>query len=164
MRRILRKIKSKTLSFWRMPFRFKTMLAINYVLCGIAKGSIHLLPLPRLSTYFGQFNKMTTVSTITTQQQIQRALVIGKSVRIAAKYTPWDSSCLTQAMVAKFWCSIFKIPYVLYIGFAKSTAAASGYDAHAWITAGPIVLTGGSGSFGHYTVVSSYLARKSPSN
>ena len=153
------KLKSKLVLFWNMPYWFKAMLGINYILCGIAKGSINLLSLPRLSPYFGKFNKMTTVSTIATPKQINRALFIGKSVKIAAKYTPWDSSCLTQAMVAKFWCSVFKIPYILYIGFAKSADAPSGYDAHAWITAGPVVLTGGRGSFSHYTVVSSYFSK-----
>ena len=148
-------IKKKALSFWRMPFKYKALFFINFMLCGLARASINTLPLRRLAPYFGQFIKTTTVSTLVSTKQRRQAFLIGKSVRLAAKYTPWDSSCLTQAMVAKFWCRLYRIPYVFYIGFAKSAEEPSGYKAHAWITAGPVAVTGGNG-LADYHVVSSY--------
>ena len=139
-----------------MPFRYKLFFILNWPLCGLARLAINTLALPRLSIYFGSFQKTTTFSTILTATQKQQAIRIGQFVRLAAKYTPWDSSCLTQAMVAKFWCRIFKIPYILYIGFAKAPEEASGYKGHAWVTAGPIAVTGGNG-FVEYKVVSTYV-------
>lgn len=154
--RYINNIKNKALSFWRMPFKYKGLFFINFLLCGLARASINLLPLRRLMPYFGQFNKTITVSTLVSTEQRRQAYLIGKSVRLAAKYTPWDSSCLTQAMVAKFWCRLYRIPYIFYIGFAKAVEESSGYKAHAWITAGPVAITGGNG-LADYHVVSSYV-------
>lgn len=77
------------------------------------------------------------------------------TIKLAAKYTPWTSNCLTQAMVARFWGHLLNIPYVLYIGFAKDELKPSGYAAHAWLTAGPIAITGDM-SFESFKVISSY--------
>ena len=149
-------LKSKMHVFWLIRFKYKAFFLINVVFCGLARASINLLPLKHLTPFFGRFQKTLSLSTIITLEQRQQACLIGKSVRLAAKYTPWDSSCLTQAMVAKFWCRLYRIPYVFYIGFAKSAAEPSGYIAHAWITAGPVAITGGNG-FKNYHVVSSYV-------
>ena len=129
--------------FWCMPFKLKMMLIISFFLCGVARAAINILPLSKLAPYFGIFYKTTALSQLVSKQQLRQAIHIGQSVRLAAKYTPWNSSCLTQAMVAKCWCQLFKIPYAFYIGFAKSTDSSSGYDAQAWITSGPVVLTTG---------------------
>lgn len=152
----LKKITDKAILFWRMPYQHKGMFIINFFLCGCARAAIVSLPLSRLAPYFGQFHQTTRLSTILAIQQRQRAVRLGRLVRLAAKFTPWDSSCLTQAMVAKFWCRLYKIPHVLYIGFAKSPEDPKGYKGHAWLTAGPIAVTGGPGHL-NYSIVSTYV-------
>lgn len=149
-------LKKKLNLFGRMRFKYKILYIINFILCGLARASINLFALKRLTPYFGEFQKTLILSTLISDKQREQACLIGKSVRMVAKYTPWDSSCLTQAMVAKFWCRLYRIPYVFYIGFAKSKSAPSGYIAHAWITAGPVAITGGDG-LKNYHVVSSYV-------
>lgn len=107
--------------------------------------------------YFGQFYKTTTISTLLSAQQTHQAIRIGQSVRLAAKCTPWDSSCLTQAMVAKFWCRLFNIPYILFIGFSKTSVKPAEYRAHAWLTADRVALTGGY-NLAECHVISSYIS------
>lgn len=153
------KIKTKLFLFSRMSLKKKIMFFLNFFLCGVARASINLFPLYYLMPYFGEFNKTTIISTVISKKQTHQAWQIGKSIRLAAKFTPWDSSCLTQAMVAKFWCALFKIPYAFYIGLAKSAKSSSGYDVHAWITAGPVTITGGN-SWTTFHVISSYFSRK----
>ena len=148
--------KTNVISFWRIRFKYKLLFIINFILCGLARASINLFALRHLTPYFGQFQKTLTLSTIISDKQRQQACRIGRSVRLAAKYTPWNSSCLTQAMVAKFWCRLYRIPYVFYIGFARSANEPNGYMAHAWLTAGPVAITGGDGLANHH-VVSSYV-------
>ncbi len=150
------RIKHKVILFWRLRFKQKALFLVNFFLCGLARAAIVSLPLRRISPFFGRFYKTTTVSTLILPHQIRQAAILGRSIRLAARYTPWDSSCLTQAMVAKFWCSVFKIPYMFFIGFAKSPEEPSGYKAHAWVTAGPVAVTGGQGLL-DYHVVSSYI-------
>jgi hypothetical protein len=150
----LKKTKRKALLFWMIPLQFKLLFFINFILCGLARSFILLFPLPRLSPHFGRFHKSMMMCTVLSEKQRFRAQQIGRSVRLAAKYTPWDSSCLTQAMVAAFWCKRFKIPYMFYIGLTKSEDELSGFLAHAWITAGAVAVTGGHSL--NYKVISSY--------
>ncbi|MDF1678443.1 MAG: lasso peptide biosynthesis B2 protein [Legionellaceae bacterium] len=142
--------------FYRMPFKQKGLFILNVCLCGIARACILLFPLNRLSIYFGTLNKNIISSTIISKKERYYAIQLQRSIRLAARYTPWNSNCLTQAMVAKFWCNRLHISYILYIGFAKDAEKPSGYAAHAWLTAGPIAITGGN-SFSSFRVISSYV-------
>lgn len=151
-------LKQKTLTFWRMRFKLKCLFAVNYLLCGIARAFINLFPLKALAPYFGALHKNIIFSTVLTQSQRNHAIQLRRSIALAAKYTPWDSNCLTQAMVAKFWCARLHIPYVLYIGFTKNADKPSGYASHAWLTAGPVAITG-EHSFSSFNVVSSYTPK-----
>lgn len=145
----------KIKTFWKMSIQKKLIFFINWVLCGIARATIKLLPYKYLSFYFGKHCRMTIASTIISQKQTQQALFISRSIQLAARYTPWDSSCLTQAMVAKFWCQRYNIPYLFFIGFAKGSEKPLGQDSHAWVTAGPIAIIGRN-SFNTHQVVFSY--------
>ena len=147
--------RKKITTFYRMSFKRKCLFVINFFLCGVARACIHLFPLKRLSPYFGTLHSNTIFSTILTPKQRRHAIQLRRSIELAAKYTPWHSNCLTQAMVAKFWCKRLHIPYILYIGFAKDAEKPNGYAAHAWLTAGPIAITGEL-SFSSFRVISSY--------
>ncbi len=153
---MLQRFSRKINTFLRMRLKIKCLFCVNFIFCGIARLSIHCVPLKYLSPHFGELYKNTQLSTIISEQQLQHALQLRRSIQLAAKYTPWDSSCLTQAMVAKFWCQYLNIPYVLYIGFAKDKTKPKGYAAHAWLTAGPIAITG-KYSFSKFHVISSYV-------
>lgn len=133
----------KLATFIRLPAQQKLFFILNFGLCGFAKTCILLFSYRTLSRYFGRSHQMTMASSLTTIQQHQRALFIRRGVRLAARYTPWDSSCLTQALVAKFWCDRWKIPYFLFIGLAKNSSKPLGKEAHAWVTAGRLAITGG---------------------
>lgn len=153
---MLQRIPRKILVFLRLAWSQKTFFFVNIVLCGIARVAIFTRPLSRLSPYFGKFYQTAILSTILSNEAWQQAQRIGRAVRMAAKYTPWDSSCLTQAMVAAFWCRRFKVPHVFYIGFTKSADPRKRFEGHAWLMAGPIAVTGGQGRL-NYTVVSTYV-------
>ncbi|MDX2346771.1 MAG: lasso peptide biosynthesis B2 protein [Legionella sp.] len=139
-----------------MRFKLKCLFCINFILCGIARLAINCLPLKHISPYFGMLYQNTLLSTVLSKQQLRYAIILRRSIKLASKYTPWNSNCLTQAMVAKFWCKRLNIPYVLYIGFAKDKTKPEGYAAHAWLTAGPIAITG-EYSFAKFHVISSYV-------
>lgn len=152
-------LKQKASIFLHMRFKLKCLFVINFILCGIARVFINLLPLKHLTPYFGTLHKNIIFSTLLTRVQRNQAIQLRRSIALVAKYTPWDSNCLTQAMVAKFWCSCLNIPYVLYIGFTKDADKPSGYASHAWLTAGPVAITG-EHSFSSFKVVSSYTSKQ----
>ena len=145
----------KILTFWRMPYRDKMMFFINFCLCGLAKAATQCMTYKHLSPYFGKSCQMLIASTLISQKQIRQVMLIRRSIQIATRYTPWDSSCLTQALVAKFWCQRYQIPYLLFIGLPRVNHQLMERKAHAWLTAGPITITGGQ-SLNTHIVLCSY--------
>jgi len=145
---------NKIQTFWRMPIKDKQWFFICFGLCGVAKLAIQCLSYQRLSVYFGHSCKMSVASSLVSKQQHQQALVIRRAVALASRYTPWQSTCLTQALVAKFWCQRFQIPYFFYIGLSKGSKVSTSVDAHAWVTVGPIAVTGGQSLETHHVICS----------
>lgn len=144
----------KIATFYRMPRQEKNMFFISFCLCAIAKIAIQCISYKRLSAYFGNSCQMLVASTLLLPQQLQHALTTRRVIALTARYTPWKSNCLTEVLVAKFWCQRYQIPYLLFIGLAKESKRPLGVDAHAWITAGPIAVTGGHALVTHQVICS----------
>lgn len=140
--------------FWNLSFHKKKLFCISFILCGLAKTAIHLLGYRRLAFYYGHAHRMRISSTVLTLKQQQQAQAIRRAIAWASAYTPWRSNCLTQAIVAKFWCQRYQLPYMLFIGLAKNSQQPLGKEAHAWLTAGPLAITGGHCLNTHHVVLS----------
>lgn len=145
----------KIFSFFLLPGQQKFLFIASYFLCGIAKASVKVFHYRQLQCYLGYPYPLKMASTILPADKSHIVSQISRSITLAARFTPWDSSCLTQAIVAKFWCQYYDIPYFLFIGFAKHSNKPLGQDVHAWITSGPIAITGGY-SFSTHQVIYSY--------
>lgn len=59
----------------------------------------------------------------------------------AARLVPWRSTCLVQAVAARAWLDRHGIETRLELGMP--TAQADQFEAHAWLTCGETVVTGG---------------------
>lgn len=70
---------------------------------------------------------------------------IGWALRAAAARTPWQSTCLVQALGGAAMLLRRRMPVTLVLGVAKDTIAEGGLSAHAWLCSGGAVLTGGNG-------------------
>lgn len=79
------------------------------------------------------------------------ALRIRWAVETAARHLPWKPACLPQAVAAQWMLRRRGIASTLYLGIDP----ASGYDAHAWVRAGSVIVTGGPRP-DHFAVVSSF--------
>ncbi|MBP1804835.1 lasso peptide biosynthesis B2 protein [Rubellimicrobium aerolatum] len=60
--------------------------------------------------------------------------------RVAAR-VPWRADCLVQALAAQSWLTRAGVESELRIGARQEDA--TGFEAHAWLTCGPRVVTGG---------------------
>lgn len=145
----------KLITFWYMTLPQKLMFFTTWFLSGFARALTLLCHYQRFSFLLGNHWRMTTVSTVLSTRQIQQAVNIKRSIRLASRYTPWHCNCLTQALVAAFWCKCFALPYILFIGFQKNSRKALGQEGHAWLTAGPIDISGGQCIESHH-VISTY--------
>jgi hypothetical protein len=136
--------------------------SVNIILCGIARATIALCSYQRIAPWFGHFYHMTVASTLPSAKQHRRAVMLKRSIQLAAQYTPWNSSCLTQAMVAKFWCQFFNLPYMFFIGLLKNSDKPLGKEAHAWVTCGSVAITGGHGFESHHVILSYSSIKRDP--
>ena len=66
---------------------------------------------------------------------------LGWAVRIASRYTPWETACLVRAIAGKMLLRRRGISSTLYLGLAKG--ADGELAAHAWLRSGGRTLTGG---------------------
>lgn len=79
----------------------------------------------------------------TNEQQLMKALRVGKVVRSAARHLPWQCLCLVQALSAKSMLLWRRVPTNLFIGIGRDEQ--DSFNSHAWLCCGQHFITGQSG-------------------
>lgn len=150
----------KVRSFLKLPFSSKVLVPLVWLLLALARAIILLIPFRYFSTWLGQSAKTVTYTPTLTSVQVQRAKRLGQVVRATANVTPWESVCFPQALVACWLLRLMGIPYIMHFGLAKNTDPdeSEPMKAHAWVTAGPVAVTGGRNNLFKFTVVASYTS------
>ncbi len=147
----------KLKSFTRLPLFTQMWLTPIWLILGISKALIFTISFKRLAGHLGSVTDVLPwIPLIDTSQQAQ-ALKICRTIRLAARYTPWDSNCFPQAVAARLLLGLYGIPYALFFGLMRDTQTLE-MKAHAWVSAGRVTLTGGASSFENYVVVGMFLA------
>ena len=144
----------KARAWRRKPAEEKLWFAPAFVLLGMARAALLTLPFRRIAPLLGR-NLQAAAVPLAGEQEVARALHIGRAVRTAARYTPWESQCLAQAMAARVLLGVNGLPYGLYLGVRKR--GESGVTARAWVCTGPAAVTGGRG-FGQFAVVGTFVS------
>ncbi|MCI5149560.1 MAG: lasso peptide biosynthesis B2 protein [Candidatus Electrothrix sp. MAN1_4] len=127
-----------------------------FFLSGLLRMAVLILPFRWISPLLGKQNKNISLTLLATQEQEIEALRTGRVVRAVSKYTPWESKCLIQALLAAIMLRLRSVPFVVFLGMARSKEEKSGYAAHAWLTIGRCAVTGGRGNL-QYGVVAVYI-------
>lgn len=153
---LLRTLRRKAGNFLRQPVFVKLWFIPAWLILGVAKALIFTVSFRRLAPRLGrQAGIAPWVPLLDRRQQI-RALLVGRAIRLAANYTPWDSNCFPQAVAARVLLGWYGVPYALFFGLMRDPDTAE-MKAHAWVAAGRAQVTGGP-SFGRYTVVGCFVA------
>jgi hypothetical protein len=148
---------SKVKTFFCLPIRDKLWFCLVYPLSGLVRLAILTIPFRFYNRLLGHHYKNHQLSVVVDESQQQLARHIGRIVRVACRYTPWESKCLVQAILARLWLRWYGIPYVLYLGLAKGMEDLEPLKAHAWVCVGPWVVTGRQGHSA-YTIISTFIA------
>jgi hypothetical protein len=81
------------------------------------------------------------------------------AVRAARRFVPWNSTCLMDAVAGKLMLSRRRIGSTLYLGVrSEPSKAEMSLDAHAWLRAGNVILTGDQGRH-RFPVVAKFTTR-----
>lgn len=145
-------IIAKIKTFIRQDWFFKLGFLPTWCLLGIARAMVLTTKFRVVARYLGNHQGISVYTPLLTDPQLRRARQISGLITTTSRYCPWKANCFAQAIVARFWLGLFKIPLMLYFGLAKKDGEIL---AHAWVCSGRWYVTGGS-SFGQYTVVASY--------
>lgn len=123
---------------------------------GVAKLAIFTVSFKRLVPRLGISVGVTPWLPLLGPEQERRARQIGRVVQLAARFTPWDSNCYPQAVVARILLGWYGIPYCLFFGVRRDPDSAA-FLAHAWVASGRVRVTGRF-SFDQYAVVGVFAA------
>ena len=74
-------------------------------------------------------------------EQLHTALALSQTVNALARRVPWPSACMDRALALHRLMEKRGLPHTLYMGVKKNDKQK--LEAHAWVTAGGKVLTGG---------------------
>lgn len=141
----------KTKTFIKIDNEVKVDFIKAYIYTGIARGFILFVPFNKLRKRMG---KQKTESPEEVEREIYRiAKQVGWIVIQAARYTPWESKCLVQALTAQRMLKKKGISTTIYLGVKKDKN--NSMLAHAWIRCGSYTVTGGSNK-DEYTVVAKF--------
>lgn len=153
---LLRKLR--TVASWSLPDLLQIPLV--WVMLGVARAGILVLPFRAFAPCLGIPVRHAAFTPILTPYQIEHACRLRRLVTTTAKYTPWESKCLVQALVGVCLLRLARIPYTCYFGVAKSPGqtASESMSAHAWVTAGSVTVTGGGASFFRFSIIMSYIS------
>lgn len=136
------------------PMFVRGWLFPSWGLLGIARLLINTIHFRRLAPCMGHACGTRAWIPLISLQQERRARLIGRTIRFAARHTPWKSNCFPQALAAHALLALYGIPHTLCLGL-KHDRSGTGMQAHAWVAAGRVDVTGGRG-FGVFTLVGAF--------
>lgn len=115
----------------------------------VAGGLLKAVGFPRLASRLG--HHMTESPRVQDAEAVKAADEIRWAVQAAAANLPWKPVCLPQAVAAQWMLRRRGIRSTLYLGVDPGRQL----DAHAWVRAGEVVVTGGEGK-DRFVVVSTF--------
>lgn len=150
-------INKKLNTIRQLPYQEWGWFFCLYIISGLARLAIALLPFEWLSKLYGQPLNNTRAYSPASNKQKQFAWRIGRMARSTAKYTPWQSKCLVQALSARALLNYYQIPHVLYFGARRTGDPQTPMEAHAWLCVGSWPITGRKGHRQH-GIVATYIS------
>lgn len=135
---MIKKIKK----FMHFRWNEKILLIKVVALTAVFRFAMLAIPFRYLSKYMGDLREES--SNVVSEEQYREAGRIAWAISKVAKYTPWQSKCLVQALTAQFLLYHKGIESTLYLGVTKDKSD-NNLLAHSWIRCGEFFVTGGNG-------------------
>lgn len=120
-----------------------------FVALGLARATALCAPFRTYAPVFGELCEDPATAppgVITTPRAPsragRRARHIGRTIESVARFTPWNSNCLAQALVAALCLRVARIGFSVHFGMIASEKGAASIEAHSWVMAGAYPVTG----------------------
>ncbi|MEO0589268.1 MAG: lasso peptide biosynthesis B2 protein [Pseudomonadota bacterium] len=126
-----------------------------FIALGIARAAALSLPFRTYAPIFGEVcddHATAPPSAIPAAREPsregRRARHIGRTIESVARFTPWNSNCLAQTLVAAVCLRAARISFSVHFGVSPSEKADQPIEAHSWVMAGAYPVTGYAQSVG----------------
>ncbi|MCL4672322.1 MAG: lasso peptide biosynthesis B2 protein [Sphingomonadaceae bacterium] len=139
--------------FAARPLPVKLGFFPAWFLLGLARIAKNMVPFRMIARALGPSLPPGTRMPASDRQH-GRALLIGRTVRLAARYTPWTSDCYPQALAAAALLRLGRLPFVVTFG-VKPGEQARDMMAHCWVMCGEVHVCGSDGE-AEFTGVASF--------
>lgn len=149
-------LRRKFYSFMQLPAFIRWRIPVTWLLLGLSRLLVLLLPFRWLAPVLGQRTAAPVVLLVQSAHLVQLRK-LKQLIAVTSKYCPWRANCFAQAITARMWLNWWGLPYSIFFGLARDPTQQ--LKAHAWVMAGPISVSGGY-SFSEFTVVASYVSKK----
>jgi Transglutaminase-like superfamily len=142
--------------FFSRTWLERRLFVESYILLGVMRAAILLLPFRRISGLMGLVQGEVNNATVKSLTPVPAE--ISWAIQAAAARTPWESACLAQSLAGLAMLSRRGIGATLYLGVAKDLINLEFIVAHAWLCCGDAIITGGAGS-DNYIPISSFTRK-----
>lgn len=138
--------------FVRLGLKDQVRFTAAWSLLGFYRVLIAVLPFTAVRRLLGE-DRSTEVLETPPLDPVQRvrAAHVGRIVEAAAAHHPLRSDCYPQALTARTFLALRRIPHTVTFGVRRDGDA---LVAHAWVHAGDVVVTGGDST--SYTAVGAF--------
>jgi hypothetical protein len=136
-------------------------LLLLEALAALAAGRARLLCLPfrRVAARLGRAGAESPEAVPAAQEDTARR--IGWAVTAMARYVPWDSRCLAQAIAGQRMLARRGLDCTLYLGVGEDPLRPGDKAFHAWLRCGTRFVTGGDGRL-RFQVLASFARTGRP--
>jgi hypothetical protein len=130
----------KTVKFVYLPLHNKLLLFEALAVLLIARVSLRHSPFHKLAERLGTLGLESSAIVSPSYEEI--AQQIGWAITTMARYVPWESKCLAQAISAWWMLNRRGVIGTVYFGVAPPDSGKQ-FNAHAWLRCGSCIVTGG---------------------
>lgn len=134
----LSQLSKKSRGFLKRSNNEKKLFFQAFIICGVARIIILLIPFNKIKKYIGRHNEESSFDIENSRYGLIKK--IAWAVNTASVLTPWESKCLVKALTAQKMLKGNNIYSTLYLGVAKN--GERDIIAHAWLRCGPMIVTG----------------------
>ena len=132
---LIKKVKT----FLKFKGSDKKLIFEAFILTGIARAFILMIPFKKLKKYIGEYKKESPF-----EIENEEYIIISRvkwAVNLISRYTPWKSKCFVQALTVQRMLKKRNIVCTIYFGIYKEKDKK--VKAHAWTRSGHVFITGG---------------------
>lgn len=144
---------SKVKSFFRLSVSDRLLVAESFVLLGLARAAVIVVPFRWLASVLGHKKNAVSVESEPEILPTPKMRRIAWAVKYVGRHTLWQSNCLAQAVAGRLMLKRRRISSTIYFGMIKDSDGE--ITAHAWLKSGKLILTGGDDLEG-YVIVAAF--------